>query len=73
VREAGPLLNPAIGFGLLLTEFNFRFETLQYMFCPFAGSILALIFYEHVYVKTQELLNDDGDNSSAGANDSGLG
>ena len=36
---------------------------------PFVGSALALIFYEYVYVKSQEYLNEDDDvtdNNSAG-------
>ena len=56
--ESGPLLNPAIAFGMLLFHFNFSLSTLQYLLCPFAGSVLALIFYEHIYVKTQELIED---------------
>lgn len=55
-----------------MTELSFNFNTLQYILCPFAGSVLALIFYEFIYVKTQELLNED-DMSSNDANDSGLG
>lgn len=36
---------------------------------PFVGSALALIFYEYVYVRSQEYLNEDDDvtdNNSAG-------
>lgn len=41
---------------------------------PFVGSILALFFYEFVYVKTQELLDDDqGSDVSGEATGSGLG
>jgi len=40
--------------------------TLQYLICPFAGSILALIFYEHIYVKTQEFLNEGSEGSEDG-------
>lgn len=31
------------------------------MLCPFLGSILALAFYEIIFVKTQEYLNDESE------------
>lgn len=31
------------------------------MLCPFFGSIIALIFYEVIFVKTQEYLNDESE------------
>lgn len=48
----------------MIFEFNFSIYTLQYLICPFAGSILALIFYEQIYVKTQEYLEEGSDNGS---------
>lgn len=30
---------------------------------PFGGSAIALIFYEMIFVKTQEYLNDDDDST----------
>lgn len=31
---------------------------------PFGGSAIALFFYEMIFVKTQEYLNDDDDDST---------
>ena len=31
---------------------------------PFGGSAIALIFYEMIFVKTQEYLNDEDDDST---------
>ena len=64
----GPLLNPALGFGQCLISFKFD-NFLYYLVMPFVGSALALIFYEYVYVRSQEYLNEDDDvtdNNSAG-------
>lgn len=55
----GPLLNPALAFGQMVWSLDFTY-IVQYFLMPFAGSALALIFYEFVFVKTQEYLNDDG-------------
>ena len=63
VIKSGPLLNPAIAFGIMIFEGNFSLLTIQYLLCPFAGSILALIFYEHIYVKTQEFLENGSEAS----------
>jgi len=67
-RYVGPLLNPALGFGQALASLKFdNFHI--YLVMPFVGSALALIFYEYVYVKSQEYLNEDDDvtdNNSGG-------
>jgi len=47
----GPLFNPAIAFGYALFAWNFDYP--QYIFMPFVGSIVAVLFYEFVFVKTQ--------------------
>ena len=65
-RKVGPLLNPALAFGQMIISFNFSF-ILQYVLVPFAGAILALVFYEFVFVKSQEYLND-GETSEQGDN-----
>lgn len=70
---AGPLLNPAIAFGIIIMEGNISLSTIQYILCPFAGSIMALIFYEQIYVKTQELIDDDDSQSNSNEGESGLG
>ena len=38
---------------------SFSFKHPQYLFIPFGGSLLAVLFYEFVYVKTQEYLTED--------------
>lgn len=55
--RTGPCLNPAVAFGMAVFSANFNFP--QYLLCPFLGALLALIFYEFVFVKTQEYLADD--------------
>jgi lipopolysaccharide export LptBFGC system permease protein LptF len=67
-RYLGPLLNPALGFGQALISLKFD-NFLYYLVMPFVGSALALIFYEYVYVRSQEYLNEDDDvtdNNSGG-------
>ena len=39
---------------------SFNFKAPQYLFIPFGGALLAIVFYELIYVKTQEYLNDGG-------------
>lgn len=62
----GACLNPAIALGLILgalfngTYGTNAFTTLWlYPVMPFAGSVLALLFYEFVYKKTTETLEHD--------------
>lgn len=52
-------MNPATALGLAIWSGSFRFP--QYIIVPFLGAVLALIFYEFVFVKTQEYLADDED------------
>lgn len=64
MTQSGAVLNPAIAIG---TNFAMMFDKGPKMFSyvwiyglfPLAGSILAVIFHEFVYKKTQEVLNDD--------------
>lgn len=64
MTQSGAVLNPAIAIG---TNFAMLFDKGGSMFSyvwiyalfPLAGSILAVIFHEFVYKKTQEVLNDD--------------
>jgi len=66
---SGPLLNPAVAFGIIIFEGNMSLSTIQYILCPFAGSIMALIFYEQIYLKTQELIDDDDSLSNSNGGD----
>jgi|APSaa5957512535_1039671.scaffolds.fasta_scaffold375140_1 hypothetical protein len=66
-KLTGPLLNPALAVGQMILSFQFS-HVLQYAISPFLGSALALVFYEFVFVKSQEYLNADDDNSE-GDND----
>lgn len=66
VTFSGAVLNPAIGFGTSLTMLfdkgakAFSFVWL-YSLLPFAGAILAVLFHEFVFKKSQEVLNEEGD------------
>jgi len=64
----GPLLNPALAFGQMIISMQFS-HVLQYLAAPFGGSALALIFYEFVFVKSQEYLADGEDDDSDAEND----
>jgi glycerol uptake facilitator-like aquaporin len=61
-KTTGPLLNPALYIGQALRSFDFS-SILSYCLCPFIGGVLSLVFYEFVFVKSQEYL--DVDNESA--------
>ena len=62
-KRVGPLLNPAIAFGNMIFSGTYGFW-LQYGVMPFVGSIGALFFYEMIFVKTQEYLDDDDSRGS---------
>jgi len=53
-------LNPALALGQMIISLDFNF-LLQYFMMPFIGSIIALVFYELVFVKSQEYLNAEED------------
>ena len=62
VTNYGACLNPAIALGIVLTSLFFEpGQALKWVWLypvlPFAGAILAVIFYELVYKKTQLMLN----------------
>ena len=62
VTNYGACLNPAIALGIFLTSLFFHpGQALKWVWLypvlPFAGAILAVIFYELVYKKTQLMLN----------------
>jgi glycerol uptake facilitator-like aquaporin len=59
ITSSGSVLNPAIGFGAdILSITGWKWIWL-YSCLPFGGSILAVLFHELVFKKTQEVLNDD--------------
>lgn len=58
-QRTGPCLNPATAFGLALFQGDFNF--FQYILMPFLGFVCSVIFYEFVFVKTQEYLQDDSE------------
>lgn len=62
-KRVGPLLNPAIALGNMIFSSFYGFW-LQYGVMPFVGSVGALFFYEMVFVKTQEYLDDDDSRGS---------
>jgi len=57
--NTGPLLNPALALGQNLMDMNFHFDMWIYTLMPLGGSALALIFYEFVFVRSQEYLADE--------------
>lgn len=61
---SGPLLNPALAFGQMLVHWEFS-HWLVYLVGPLGASGLALVFYEFVFLRSIEYLNDinDGDES----------
>lgn len=67
ISTFGAVLNPAIAVGIsLFSVFKDAGSTFTYFwiywFLPFAGSILALLFYKFVYVKTQNMVLNDSAN-----------
>jgi len=60
--NTGPLLNPALAFGQAISTFDL--SNWQYIAMPFVGSALALVFYEFIFVKSQEYLNGPEDEES---------
>lgn len=61
----GPLLNPALALGQCLPSLDFNYP-IQYILMPFVGSALALIFYDQVFVRSQEFMMEDDDEEDEG-------
>ena len=60
----GACLNPAVAIGITLNSImNYPGDSMKwfwlYWLMPFAGSILAIIFYRFVYMKTQMMVMND--------------
>lgn len=64
ITKCGAVLNPAIGLG---TSFTMLFDkgadefkwVWIYALLPFGGAILAVLFHEFVFKKTQEVLQEE--------------
>lgn len=56
-------MNPALAFGQIVFSWSWNFWYI-YPVMPFFGSAAALVFYEFVFVKSQEYLNDDSEDGS---------
>lgn len=67
INYVGPLLNPALAIGQIVFSWTWTWWYI-YPVMPFVGSAAALVFYEFVFVKSQEYLNDDSgsENSEGG-------
>jgi hypothetical protein len=63
-RRIGPLLNPAIALGNMIWSAKFDY-LLIYPLMPFLGSVAALVFYEYIFVKSQEYLEGDDDSRNS--------
>jgi glycerol uptake facilitator-like aquaporin len=63
-RRIGPLLNPAIAVGNMIWAGKFDYF-LIYPVMPFLGSVGALVFYEYIFVKSQEYLEGDDDSKNS--------
>jgi len=64
VSSYGACLNPAVAVGITLNSVWFHAgDTLKwfwiYWLMPFAGSLLAIVFYRFVYMKTQLMVVKD--------------
>ena len=68
----GPLLNPALAFGQELLSLDFEYFYV-YMLVPFVGTVLAVIFYEFIFVKTQDYLHNSEDGDEDGEERTGKG
>ena len=70
VTNYGACLNPAIALGIFLTSIFFSpASSLKWIWLypamPFAGAVLAVLFYELVYKKTQIMLNAHNEEEGA--------
>jgi glycerol uptake facilitator-like aquaporin len=64
----GPLLNPGLAFGQMMLSFDFSYIYI-YLLMPFLGTVIALVFYEFVFVKTQDYLGASEEGSENGEED----
>ena len=58
----GPLLNPALAFGQDLL--SWYWADVQYLLAPFLGAAISLVFYEFVFVKSQEYLHEGSEDDN---------
>jgi glycerol uptake facilitator-like aquaporin len=64
ITASGAVLNPAISIGTSFTQlFVWGGTGIKWIWLyggiPFAGAVIAVLFYEFIFKKTQEVLNDD--------------
>ena len=70
ITLSGACLNPAIAIGTSFTQlFHEGGEGIKWIWLygglPFAGAVIATLFYELVFKKTQEVLNEDCEEDDA--------
>ena len=62
VSRNAPLLNPTVALGTMIWNASSgSFGYWQYIVMPLVGTVLAIVFYELIFVKTIEFLEDDED------------
>jgi len=74
ISNYGAVLNPAIALALMLVgpiQSNYTFGSAfswvwLYPLLPFAGALLALVFYEFVFKKAREITQAGDDNEEEG-------
>jgi glycerol uptake facilitator-like aquaporin len=71
ISSYGACLNPAIALGICLNSvINWPGDSFKwfwiYTFMPLLGSLLSIIFYRFVYMKTQLMVMNDAEHKEAG-------
>ena len=65
-KLTGPLLNSALAFGqFFISGDDFAFW-IEYLAMPLAGSAIAIFFYEYVFIKSREYLDDEDEEPEDG-------
>ncbi len=63
ITLSGAVLNPAIGIAVSLIQLFKSVEQFKYVWIyglfPFAGAVIAVLFHEFVFKKTQEVLHEE--------------
>ena len=63
ITLSGAVLNPAIGVAVSLIQLFKSVEQFKYVWIyglfPFAGAVIAVLFHEFVFKKTQEVLHEE--------------
>ena len=62
VSKNAPLFNPTVALGAIIwSPYSGSWGLWQYIVMPLVGTILAIVFYELIFVKTIDFLEDDED------------